>query len=64
MTSLTSFLRERFLPNLLRPMLPSVGEFAILSDGYFIIYFTIGEKEIIWLKQIIIKSDCVFKDPL
>ena len=36
MTSLTSFTREWFLPSLLRPMLPSVGGFAISSDVYFL----------------------------
>ena len=36
MTSLTSFLRGRYLPSLLRPMLPSVVGFAISSDGYFL----------------------------
>ena len=35
MTSLTSFLRVCCLLSLLRPMLPSVGGFAISSDGYF-----------------------------
>ena len=35
MTSLTSFSRGCYLPSLLRPMLPSVGGFAISSDGYF-----------------------------
>ena len=33
MTSLTSFLRGCYLLSLLRPMLPSVGGFAISSDG-------------------------------
>ena len=37
MTSLTSFLKGCYLPNFLRPMLPSVGGFAISSDGYFFI---------------------------
>ena len=32
MTSLTLFLRGCSLPSLLRPMLPSVGGFAIFSD--------------------------------
>ena len=36
MTSLTSFLRGCNLLSLLRPMLPSVGGFAISSDGYFL----------------------------
>ena len=35
MTSLTLFLRGCYLLSLLRPMLPSVGGFAISSDGYF-----------------------------
>ena len=35
MTSLTSFLKGCYLLSLQRPMLPSVGGFAISSDGYF-----------------------------
>ena len=35
MTSLTSFLRRCYLLSLLRPMLPSVGGFAISSDCAF-----------------------------
>ena len=34
-TGITSFSRGCYLPSLLRLMLPSVGGFAISSDGYF-----------------------------
>ena len=40
MTSLASFLRGCYLLSLLRPMLPSVGGFAISSDGFF--FVTLG----------------------
>ena len=39
MTSLTLVFRACDLLSLLRPMLPSVGGFAILSDGYFFVDF-------------------------
>ena len=44
MTSLTSFLWGCYLSSLLRPMLPSVGRFAISSDGYFFQ----GTQEQVW----------------
>ena len=41
MISLSLFLRAFYLLSLLRPILTSVGGFAISSDGYFF-YFILG----------------------
>ena len=52
MTSLTSFLRRCYLLSLLRPMLPSVGGFAISSDCAFSceIFFVLSEP-LLYFKQ-------------
>ena len=57
MTGLTSFLRGCYLPSLLRPMLPSVGGFAISSDGYFYAYSCpLCNLNILWNKIMILHS--------
>ena len=45
--SLTTFLRGCYLLSLLRPILPSVGEFAISSDGYFFSNVILKEKSFV-----------------
>ena len=65
MTSLTSFLRGcyRYLPSLLRPMLPSVGGFAISSAGYFYLTANFGTADIECLQyQVCEKTSLIFQD--